>query len=73
MKYIEQRSFSGVQFNVADLEKFKMAMNLLRESLFDKGATMYASDNIITWNRNLSFLRDEFFMDIIFSFTIMTV
>jgi hypothetical protein len=33
--------------------------------LFDKGATLFAADNLITWNRNLSFLRDEFFIEIV--------
>lgn len=55
----------GGHFNVKDGDKFKAALKLLRESLFDGGATLFEADNLITWNRNLSFLRDDFFIDII--------
>ena len=65
MEMLQPLSFTGEQFNIADVEKFKLAMALLRESLFDKGATMFAADNLITWNRNLSFFRDDFFLDIL--------
>lgn len=51
----------GACFNIVDLEKFQLAFRLLKESLFDKGASLFAADNLITWNRNLSFLRDERF------------
>lgn len=54
---------SGVHFNVADPEKFQQAIRLLRESLHDGGATLFSADNLITWNRNFSFLRDPFFVD----------
>jgi len=47
---------------ITDSEKFNQAITLLKESLFDKGATLYCADNIITWNKNLSFLRDPFFL-----------
>ncbi len=54
---------TGVNYNIADGAKFDAATDLLAESLFDKGATLFCSDNVITWNRNLSFLRDSYFMD----------
>lgn len=54
-------NMTGVNFNVTDMEKFNRAVQLLRESVFDGGATMFCSDNIITWNRNLSFLREDRF------------
>ena len=54
-------SMSGVNFNFTDIKKFNAAVQLLRESVFDGGATMFCSDNIITWNRNLSFLREDRF------------
>lgn len=65
MNLLPPVGFGGVMFNVVDNQKFAQAMQLLRESLFDKGATMYASDNVICWNRNLSFLREDFFRDIL--------
>ena len=65
MKTIEPRSFSGAHFNVTDVEKFKQGLALIKESLFDQGDTLFAADNLITWNRNLSFLRDDFFLEIL--------
>lgn len=53
----------GGNFNIVDNEKFQSAIRLLRESLFDGGQTMFCADNLITWNKNLSFLRDPFFLD----------
>lgn len=53
----------GASFNIADLEKFSRAIKLLQESLFDGGKTMICSDNIITWNKNFSFLREERFLN----------
>ena len=64
-KRLDPAVFSGGVFNVVDGEKFKQAMALLRESLFDGGATLFSSDNLITWNRNLSFLRDQRFVNIL--------
>ena len=54
----------GAHFNIVDEKKFQQGLQLIRDSLNDKGMTMYASDNLITWNRNLSFLREDFFIDI---------
>ncbi len=62
---IKPANFFGAHFNVTDSEKFKQGVALIQESLFDKGASMFSADNIITWNRNLSFLRDESFLDIL--------
>ena len=55
----------GNHFNITDPQKFQLALQLLKESLFDNGASLYSSDNIITWNKNLSFLRDERFKNIL--------
>ncbi|MCC7305691.1 MAG: class I SAM-dependent methyltransferase [Alphaproteobacteria bacterium] len=63
MTLLDPRNLSGAHFNVIDAEKFQRALQLLRESLFDGGATMFAADNLITWNRNLSLLRDDFFLE----------
>lgn len=63
MQLLNPINFGGAVFNVADMEKFQLAMKYLRESLFDKGASLYAADNLITWNRNLSFLREDFFIE----------
>lgn len=52
-------------FNVVDWDKFQQGVALIKDSLFDKGQTLFCSDNLITWNRNLSFLRDDFFVDIL--------
>jgi len=66
MKNIEPRNFAGTMFNVADPAKFQQAIKLLCESLSDNAAAcIFAADNIITWNRNLSFLRDDFFIQIL--------
>jgi hypothetical protein len=54
---------TGVNFNVTDWDKFRQGVQLIRESLFDGGATMFCADNLITWNRNLSFLREQFYVD----------
>jgi len=58
-------NMEGAFFNVSDIQKFRIALQLLKESLFDNGASLFASDNLITWNRNLSFLRDERFLNIL--------
>jgi O-methyltransferase len=60
---LEPLSLLGTNFNVTDKHKFNIAIRLLKESLFDNGATLFCSDNIITWNRNLSFLREKRFVD----------
>lgn len=65
MAQLDARNLQGVFFNIVDVAKFKQGMQLVIESMFDKGASMFAADNVITWNRNLSFLREEFFLDIL--------
>lgn len=62
MAVLKPLNMHGAHFNVADPDKFRRAIQLLQESLFDGGATMFCADNLITWNRNLSFLRDPFFV-----------
>ncbi len=63
-KKLEPLSMNGNVFNVVDAKKFNEALRLLKESLFDGGASCYCSDNLITWNKNLSFLRDDRFLKI---------
>lgn len=65
MTQIDPRNLSGANFNIVDQQKFQQGLAMIRDSLFDKGATMFCADNIITWNRNLSFLREDFFLDIL--------
>lgn len=55
----------GACFNVVDQDKFNLAIRLLKESLGAAGASFFCSDNLITWNRNYSFLRDSFFAELI--------
>ena len=56
---IEPKQLFGVHFNIRDQAKFQQALQLLREST--GGIPMFSADNLITWNRNLSFLREDFF------------
>lgn len=65
MGLLDCRSFIGQAFYIVDNEKYKKALELLKESLADQGATLFACDNLITWSKNLSFLRDDFFIDIV--------
>ena len=66
LKKLEARSLLGGHFSVKDPEKFNQAVTLLRESLFEgASATIFSADNLITWNRNLSFLRDDFYLEIL--------
>ena len=60
---LEPTQLFGVNFNIRDQEKFNQALQLLREST--GGIPMFAADNLISWNRNLSFLREKFFIDIV--------
>ena len=56
---IEPLSLSGSVFSIKDKKKFDQAINLLKESIM---GPIFVCDNIITWDRNLSFLREEFFI-----------
>ena len=59
---IEPRQLFGKFFNITDEAKFKQALSLLRECTY---GPMFAADNIITWNKNLSFMREEYFLGIL--------
>lgn len=61
---IEPRQLFGHSFNINDRAKFNRALSLLRECT---DGPMFAADNIITWNKNLSFMRDEYFLEILSS------
>jgi hypothetical protein len=52
----------GGNCNIVDLEKFNDGVKLIIQSLRFEGATIFCSDNIITWHKNYSFLRDPFFI-----------
>ncbi len=58
-------SFEYGHFNICDSEKFSKGLSLIKESLGDYANTLFSSDNMICWNRNLSFLRDPFFLNIL--------
>lgn len=52
----------GTSFNVVDQEKFELALKLLRECTGE--VPLSATDNLITWNRNLSFMHEDYFLDL---------
>ncbi len=53
-------------YNVVDAEKFKSAIKLLQQSLTPESQeTTFIGDNLITWNKNLSFLREDFYVDLL--------
>lgn len=60
---IEPKNLFGINFNIRDHQKFNQALKLLREST--GGIPMFSADNLITWNRNLSFLRESYYSDIL--------
>lgn len=62
---LEPNFLFGVNFNIQDHEKFAHALQLLRECT--GGLPMHSADNLITWNRNLSFLNEDFYSDIMFN------
>ena len=64
-EYLNTATMEGISYNVTDQEKFDRAIALLKESLFDNGKTLFCADNVITWNRSYSFLRDAFFLDML--------
>ena len=53
----DAKSFGCGHFNILDTAKFSKGLSLIKESLGKYGNTMFSSDNMICWNRNLSFLR----------------
>ncbi len=65
MTALDARNLQGSFFNIVDQHKFAQGMQMVIDSMFDKGASLFAADNVVTWNRNLSFLRDDFFVKIL--------
>jgi len=59
---LEPFELMGSVFSIKDKKKFDQAISLLKETLI---GPMFVCDNIITWNRNLSFLREDFFINYI--------
>ena len=56
----------GQNHNIIDKGKFELALNMLRSSIIPSlQDTLFASDNIITWNKNLSFLRDSYYINLL--------
>ena len=62
-KPIEPKNMFGINFNIRDQNKFNQALQLLREST--GGIPMFSADNTIVWNQNLSFLRDNYFTNLL--------
>ena len=56
---LKMLQMKGTVFSVSDPEKYRKGLKLIEESIAPFG--IFASDNLITWNRNLSFLRDDFY------------
>jgi hypothetical protein len=56
----------GQCHNIVDKEKFQLALGMLRSSIIPSlQDTFFVSDNIITWNKNFSFLRDTYYFDLL--------
>ncbi len=55
-------NFKGANFNVAQPHLFDHSMEGIRKSLTTPDH-FFCSDNVITWNRNLSFLQNNSFME----------
>ena len=65
-KKLEGKSLIGGHYSIKDPEKFNRAVMLLKESLIEEAAaSFFCSDNLVTWNRNLSFLRDDFYLEML--------
>jgi len=52
---------NGTNFNIVNLELFNHSVEGIRRSISTPDS-FYCSDNVIAWNRNLSFMSDEGFM-----------
>ena len=65
MSKLRPLSFKGLHFNITNKEKFEQGLDLVRESIACKGATLYSSDNMILWNKNYSFLRESKYREMI--------
>ena len=56
-----------IGFNIDDLGKFKFAIKLLKDSLTPGASeTIFVGDNLVTWNRKLSFIRDPFYSNLFY-------
>ncbi len=63
MERLLQLTMRGLCWNVIDQSKFDQAIKLLKESINENvRSSFFCSDNLITWNKNYSFLRDEFLL-----------
>ncbi|MDA0656498.1 MAG: class I SAM-dependent methyltransferase, partial [Proteobacteria bacterium] len=59
-------AFQGMCFDVVDREKYNKGLALIKESLHPAiQPTLYSADNLITWNKNLSFFRDDYFINFV--------
>tara|TARA_Y100001968_G_C19392672_1_gene736496 strand:+ start:982 stop:1749 length:768 start_codon:yes stop_codon:yes gene_type:complete len=57
---LEPLELTGSVFSIKDKKKFDLAISLLKETI---SGPIFVGDNIITWNRNLSFLREDFYIN----------
>lgn len=53
--------FFGINFNVINPQNFQKGLQLIQESIVTP-EHFYSADNIITWNRNFTFLQDKKFI-----------
>tara|TARA_Y100001968_G_scaffold311873_1_gene334415 strand:+ start:5029 stop:5811 length:783 start_codon:yes stop_codon:yes gene_type:complete len=60
---LRMSGMKGPVFSVTDPEKYRKGLRLIEEAI--EPFKIFASDNLITWNRNLSFLQDDFFQTFI--------
>jgi O-methyltransferase len=61
---VEVMFLLGAHFNVKDMALFKNSIEGLRKSLHTPDA-FFCADNVITWNKNLSFLDEKFFQGLL--------
>lgn len=67
-KLIRRVSYLGRMSSVRDRDMFLQGMELITKSLLhptEMRETLFASDNLLTWNRNYGFLRDPFFVGLL--------
>ncbi|RNE93227.1 class I SAM-dependent methyltransferase [Marichromatium sp. AB32] len=55
---------NGVNFNITNAELFKHSVEGIQKSIATP-KSFFCSDNIISWNRNLSFMTDSSFMQLV--------
>ena len=63
MSKIPALKAEGAHFNIVDKEKFLKGIDLIKDSISCKGATLWNSDNMILWNKNYSMLRDSKYLE----------